>query len=336
MLARRLRKVPYDPIMASTVSVVIPVRNDADALANAVSSVLMQQPDVVAEIVVVVGPSVDGSEAVAAQLQTEIDRLIVVENPSGKTPQALNLGIDHSTGDVVVRVDARSTLPLDYVANALESLDATGAGNVGAMQIPVGDAPTQRAIAAAMLSLAGSGGVSYRTGVKLRRVDTAYLGAFRRDALEDVGGFDITFVRNQDAELNARLNRAGHHVWLDPRLRVDYRPRPSLRHLASQYWQYGWWRQRSIRKHRSAALRQALVPIMVLAMFGSVIALAMGFLWALAVPVLYLVLLAGAAIFARGLTIVERPMVIAALVVMHFCWGSGFIASFFRSLALRK
>lgn len=322
--------MPYAQGMQSRISVVIPMRNDAPAVRHAVTSVLNQQPDVVEEILIVVGPSSDGSEAVAAELEAEIDRVRVLANPSGKTPQAMNLGVANSVGDVVVRVDARSSLPTDYVANAVESLEATGAGNVGAVQVPVGDEPTQRAIAAAMASLVGSGGVRYRRGTKLAQVDTAYLGVFRRDAFDAVGGFDPTFDRNQDAELNMRLNQSGYPVWLDPRLRVEYRPRASLRALASQYWQYGWWRQKTVRKNHSTALRQIVVPVMVVAIVASLIAALAGWPIALLVPAGYLGLLVVAAIAADGLSLRERVTMIGGLITMHFCWGTAFLVSIVR------
>jgi len=321
--------------MQRRVSVVLPVRNDADALPQAVRSIAEQQVADIDEILVVVAPSTDRSHQVATELAASDTRIHVLGNPSGRTAEALNLGIARATGDIVVRVDARSLLPVDYVANALESLDVTGAGNVGAVQVPVGDTPAQRAIAAAMSSRIGSGGAKYRHGTELAQVDTAYLGAFRRDALDDVGGYDTQFVRNQDAELNTRLNQAGHQVWLDPRLRVEYRPRASLRALASQYWQYGWWRQRTVRKHRLAAVRQLIVPAMVAATALSAVTVALGFVWAALVPGVYLVTIGIAVVVAEGLTVRERAVMAAALVVMHFSWGTAFMASAAHGLLWR-
>ena len=314
--------------MGELVSVVIPVRNDAPAVPNAVASVLAQQADELVEIVLAVGPSDDGSWDVASELAAETELVRVIENPSGRTPEALNRAIAASRGDIVVRVDARSVLPANYLAYALETLRETNAGNVGSVQVPVGDTPTQRAIAAAMRSRIGSGGAAYRHAGQRRRVGTAYLGAFRRAALDAVGGYDESFERNQDAELNTRLNAAGHEVWLDPRLRVDYRPRASLRRLASQYWQYGWWRQRTLRKHPGTAEpRQYAVPAAVLGLVGSGVVAIVGPTWALAPIGGYSLALAGAAATADDLTAAERVTMIAALATMHFCWGAGFLAS---------
>jgi len=304
----------------------MPARNDAQALPIAVRCCLQQQPAGVDEIVIAAGPSHDGTETLARQLANEYAAVRVVDNPTGKTPAGLNLAIQASTGDVVVRVDARSKLPVDYVANALETMLDTGAANVGAVQRPVGDTPTQRSIAAAMRSWFGSGGPAYRSGTTRRKVDTAYLGVFNRDALLEVGGFDEGFIRNQDAELNQRLKRAGHEIWLDPRLVVDYRPRASLRTLASQYWQYGWWRRRTSLRHRgSLRLRQLLPPVFVAGLVMATVA-SLWQPWSLVVPVGYLLSTLAIGLTASGLSVGERIGMAAALVTMHFSWAAGFIS----------
>lgn len=311
-----------------SIGVIIPARNDAAGLPKAVASVLTQQDADLASIVVAVGPSIDDTMTIARGLVEKDQRIRVIENPSGRTPEALNLAIDASTTDVIVRVDARSELPPGYVAMALQTMHETGAGNVGAIQRPVGDTVTQRAIASAMRSPLGSGGADYRSSSQRKQVDTAYLGVFRRDALCEVGGYDESFVRNQDAELNLRLAAAGHAVWLDPRLVVEYRPRPSLRALAAQYWQYGWWRQRTARKHPgSLRLRQLAAPVVVVGASSLVVlAASTTALWLMPVGVYAgALIVAGLSASSGGLR--ERLTMSAALATMHLSWGAGFLAS---------
>jgi len=312
-----------------TVSVVIPARNDGAALGTAVESVRAQQGVAISEIAIAVGPSTDDTKAEAHRLAAADPGILVLDNPTGSTPAGLNIAIANTTGDVVVRVDARSQLPPDYIHHALETMNATGAANVGAIQEATGRTPTERAIAAAMHSKLGSGGARYRHGGDLREAETAYLGVFRRKTLEDVGGFDESFIRNQDSELNIRLRNAGHTVWLDPRMVVEYRPRPSVRALASQYWQYGWWRAITLRRHPgSMKLRQAAVPVAVLALVASlVVGLAIQ-PWFLVIPAAYLgSLVVAAASEPQALNLREKATMAAALATMHVMWGTALIAS---------
>ena len=119
-------------------------------------------------------------------------------------------------------------------------------------------------------------------------VDTVYLGVFRRSAVEAVGGFDERLTRNQDYELNIRLREAGGTVWFDPELWVSYRPRGTVRKLASQYFQYGQWKRAVLRLHPdSLKVRQAAPVIVTLAVVGGCVG-ALWSPWLLAVPAGYL------------------------------------------------
>lgn len=207
--------------------------------------------------------------------------VIVVDNPAGGTSAGLNAAIAAATGDIIVRLDAHARLPRTYVAVACATLDETKAANVGGRQVPVASSGFARAVAAAMRSPFGAGGAAYRTGSTPGPVDTVYLGVYRREALEQVGGFDERFVRNQDAELNVRLAAAGLTVWFDPRLEVAYEPRDSLAGLARQYFEYGRWRRATARTHRgSLRARQMAAPTVVVGlMVAAAASIAFGAPW---------------------------------------------------------
>lgn len=304
---------------------VIPARNDGAALAAAVGSV-RDQTAPVDSIVIAVGPSTDDTHQVAQELEDAYPEVRTVSNPTGLTAAGLNLAIEATTADVVVRVDARSVLPNRYIEHALETLRETGAANVGAIQHPVGRTSTERAIAAAMTSRLGTGGAAYRHGGQRREVDTAYLGAFTTDALRQVGGYDERFIRNQDAELNARLRSAGHAVWLDPRLVVEYRPRSSVSALAKQYWQYGRWRRETIRSHPdSLRLRQVVVPLLVIGLLLClVLALLLSPAFLLPIGAYLVMVVVGGFVDGCG-SVGSRLKTASALVAMHLSWGTSFL-----------
>lgn len=306
------------------VSVVVPARNAAATLPVAVESALSQRCPWPLEVVVAVGPSEDDTRVVADRLAAD-DRVRVVDNPDGTTPAALNRAIGASHGEVVVRLDAHAVLPDGYVATAVRALDQTGAGNVGGRQVPTADAGFARAVAAAMGSLLGSGGATYRSGTRPGPVDTVYLGVFRRQALDEVGGFDEHLVRNQDYELNHRLRTAGWEVWFEPTLAVTYRPRGSLRALASQYHDYGRFKRHVVRMHPSSVRARQLAPVL---MVGGVVAslgvgAVAGWWWlpALAVAGYVALLLVGGALADLSRTV----PVAGALATMHWAWAIGFL-----------
>ena len=238
----------------------MPIRNEAEHLPAAVAAVRSQEYPGAMRIFLGVGPSTDGTEAVAESLAG--DDLVVVPNPSGTTPAGLNVAIQAGSAPVVVRVDGHSELSPGYVRRAVETMRSTGAVNVGGRQVPVPTTPFEEAVAAATTSWLGTGGASYRVGGEPGPVDTVFLGVFDRAAIEAVGLFDERLIRNQDYELNIRLRQAGGTVWFDPELWVGYRPRGSWTALAKQYYEYGFWKAEVLRMHpESLRLRQFLPPM---------------------------------------------------------------------------
>ncbi|HVM18726.1 MAG TPA: glycosyltransferase family 2 protein [Egibacteraceae bacterium] len=308
------------------VAVVIPLRDSARDLGRCLEAVLSQDYPGTIEVVCAVGPSRDDTAAIAGAWAGRDDRVTVVANPAGTTPAALNVAIGASTAPVVARVDGHAVLPPGYLRRAVETLQATGADNVGGVQDAQGETPFEVAVAAAMTSRFGVGNAAFHYGGEPGPTDTVYLGVFRRSALQRVGGFDETLIRNQDYELNWRIRDTGGVVWFDPQLRVRYRPRSDLRGLASQYFQYGQWKREVLRRHpRSVRLRQLAPPAAVVANTAGFV-LGVGHRrWWLAAPALY----AGAATAAAALagrgdrpTAVRLPLVFA---VMHHAWGAGFL-----------
>jgi glycosyltransferase involved in cell wall biosynthesis len=296
-----------------TVSVIIPARDAVESLPLALKAVARQSyPNV--EVVVAAA-----DEATANVARAE--DVTVVDNPTGTTPAGLNLALAASSGEVIVRCDARSILPPDYVSKAVATLQRTGAANVGGMQVPVGNSAWETAIARAMSSPWGSGDARYRVGGEEGTAETVYLGVFRRTAVDAVGGFDETFVRTQDYELNHRLIESGETVWFDPELKVGYRPRRSLGELARQYFDYGRAKRQFSRKHRgSLRPRQLAAPLLVVALAISLVA---SIWWpiTLVAPILYILASIAVSVNADG----GLWRVTAALVTMHISWGVGFL-----------
>ena len=308
-----------------SLSVMIPALNAGSVIDRCLDAVLVQEVDLEFDVVVSVGPSNDDTaERVDARAAVD-PRVRRIDNPTGATPAALNLAIQSTSGDLVVRVDAQAELPPGYLQRILDTAAETGAANVGGIQRAVGDDPWSRAIAAAMRSRFGVGPAQFRSGSHQGPTDTVYLGGFRRMALDTVGGYDESLIRNQDYELNYRLRKAGFVVWLDPELVVEYTPRGSLTSLWSQYRQYGKWKRIVIsRSPRSLRLRQMAAPALVLGLILSAVLGVLGSPLGVVLPAVYLAAVAYFALRPRG---APRRRVAAAFITMHLAWGFGFLFS---------
>ena len=279
------------------------------------------------EIILALGPSVDQTEKIAQELRAKDPRVILVDNPTGRTAAGLNLAIAQSKYPIIVRVDGHAEIPRNYITLAVEILGKTGAVNVGGVMGAEGVTPFERAVACAMRSPFGVGSSNFHTGGSAGPVDTVYLGCFSRAALLAVGGFDERFTRAQDWELNYRLRAAGGIVYFDPRLHVTYRPRPTLAALAKQYFEYGRWRRVVTRHHQGTVNLRYLAPP--IALLGILFSLGLGTFLAplFFIPAgIYLTFLIAASV-AIGRGIYERIRLPVILMTMHMSWGAGFLTS---------
>ena len=309
-----------------SISVILPVLNEEAHLNDAVHSILSQDYQGKIEVILAVGPSRDRTQEIAQSISDRDSRVVLVDNPTGRTAAGLNLALNKSQNPVVVRVDGHAQIPNDYLRLIVQILNETGAVNVGGVMAAVGTTSFERAVAGAMRSPLGVGASRFHTGGKAGVVDTVYLGAFRREALVAIGGFDERFTRAQDWELNFRLRGKGGIVYFDPRLHVTYRPRSTVTALAKQYFEYGRWRRVVSRRHSGTINYRYLAPPFALIGFlSSVIA---GFflpiLFFPAAIYLLFLLLASARIAS---SIREYFLLLAVIPTMHFAWGAGFISS---------
>jgi hypothetical protein len=316
-----------------SVSVIMPVLNEAKSLAESVAEILAQEYRGDVELVLALGPSKDGTDHIAQELAASDPRIRLVRNPTGKTPAGLNLAVHASSHDVVARVDGHGLLLPGYLERAVLLLETTGAANVGGLMLAVGVTGFEQAVARAYSSPVGLGGGSFHLGGVEGPAESVYLGVFRRDVLERLGGFDEHFHRAQDWELNHRIRQAGELVWFSPELGVTYRPRSSWPELVRQFYATGRWRREVIRQYPDTASPRYLAPPTVTcAIMVGVAAGVVGSLgglpllaWGWLAPVAYTGgVLAASVLEGRDMSWPARAWLPAVLATIHLSWGAGF------------
>jgi glycosyltransferase involved in cell wall biosynthesis len=244
------------------ISVMVPCRNEEKHIEKFIATLIDQDyARENMEVFFIDGLSTDNTRNIIERYSRGHPFIRVLSNPRRIVPAAMNIGIRQAKGDVIIRMDAHTTYPRDYLSKCVAFLDKTRADNVGGPIISLSDTFWGNAIAAGMSSIFGVGNSRFRLGGFEGYVDTVPFGAYRRDVFDAIGLFDEELVRNQDDELNYRLIKSGGKIYMSPEITSCYTPRDSLRKLWLQYYEYGYWKVRVIQKHKVPASWRHLVPV---------------------------------------------------------------------------
>jgi succinoglycan biosynthesis protein ExoA len=255
------------------VSVLVPVLNEERYVEEAVAAMRAQRFDGGVEFLFVDGRSQDRTREILEALAAQDERIVVLDNPARRTPNALNIGLAAARGSIVVRMDAHTLYPPDYLQLGTQRLARGDVAWVSGPQVAVGRGPWSSRIALALTSPLGTGGATFRRAQRDVDVDSGFTGLWRRDTLERHRGWDEGWPINQDAELAARIRAEGGRIVCIPELAAEYVPRDSLRAFARQYWRYGQYRVKTARRHPASMRRShVLAPGLVLAAAGALIA----------------------------------------------------------------
>ena len=314
-------QVPGDEL----VTVVIPARNEEQAIRACVASIQAQTHRNL-QIIVVDGDSEDATASVVKEIAETDPRVELIVNPQRVIPVSLNMAVQETRAQWLVRVDAHATVPPDYVERALGHLVTGRWGGVGGRKDGVGRTAAGRAVAAAMGSRFGVGGSTYHHGTEQRTVEHIPFGAYPVAVIRELGGWDEQLRVNQDFEFDYRVRQAGHELLFDPQLRIDWESRQSVRALFDQYRRYGHGKVRVARKHpASLRVRHLTAPALVATVATAAVVGVRrpGRAAAILAPYVAALGLASART-ARDLDRDARYWVAPAFLAMHVGWGLGF------------
>jgi glycosyltransferase involved in cell wall biosynthesis len=325
--------------MPPFVSIIVPCYNEESTIRHLLDSVFAQTyPRAQMELIISDGMSTDGTREAIAAFQKDHAGLAVrvVENSARTIPSGLNQAIRESRGAIIVRLDAHSMPIPEYVERCVSAHEANQGDNVGGVWEIRPGAGTRiaEAISLAAAHPLGVGDAMYRLNASAGAVDTVPFGSFRRSLIDRIGMFDETLLANEDYEFNTRVRESGGTVWLDPAIRSVYFSRSTLGRLAIQYWRYGFWKLKMLRRYpHTLRWRQALPPLFVLSLIVFIVLSLFiepaRYILAAQLILYFLVLgLAGLKLAIekrKGFIFTGLPLAIA---FMHMAWGAGFLWSF--------
>jgi succinoglycan biosynthesis protein ExoA len=312
-----------DRVVADTIDAVMVVRDEPSTRLRRAIASLAAQEGVSGIRLVIAATDSEHSRLRTLRPHGAVSAIVLVDNPSGARSAGLNRAVAACRGLVVVRVDARSTLPADYVVRCVGRLaEHPEIGVVGGVQWPVAarsDARS-RGIARALRNPWMLGRAAYRQPDREGRVDTVYLGVFRRKELMAFGGYDERLAANEDFELCTRYRDDDRDVWLEAGAAIGYEPRDTWRSLFAQYEAFGaakvrFWRVTG----RRPSQRQ------VAAIAAAAAGLAAG-LWSVRRPARAVGMAAAACVGIATVDHLADPTERDAMVRFHSCAAYGAIA----------
>lgn len=254
--------------LETSVVIVIPTLNEADYICDVIRTLSSHSKDGVSDhypIWVVDGGSVDATVGKVERLNFK--HVSIMHNPAKTQAQAVNLAarlaLDTRQIETLFLIDAHARYPANFVPTILATMKITGAASVVVPMQTIGGSKIQDAGAILFGAWLGNGGAPHRTAKFRGYVKHGHHAAIKLAAFAQVGGYDIAYQGNQDAELDIRLANAGYRIFLENKVCMQYIPRRTLAATAKQFGRNGRGRIRTAIKHQQRlALRQILPAVL--------------------------------------------------------------------------
>ena len=322
--------------MLPFVSLIIPTLNEGKYLEQTITSLLSNDyPDSKLEILIIDGLSTDNTLVIAKEFANKFANIRLISNPKIYQSAALNIGIKESKGDFIIRADAHAIYDKNYITSVIDLLQKNVYQNVGPVQISIGNTLIEKAIAKAMNSKIGMGNAKYRLDKReVFEVKSVWLGAWKKETLIKINGFDENLPISEDFDLNYRLRKSGGKIAASNSIKAMYIVRKSLSGLFKQFYKYGFWKMKFLMIYPNEfQLRWLVPPTLVCLLFFSIV-LSQFILWTVFLPIVYLFTLFLIIFYfmIKVNSLKDLPSCIILYLVfpiIHISWGIGFLYGFF-------
>lgn len=172
----------------------------------------------------------------------EFDKVIVLDNPKKTLPCGWNVALEQATGEAIIRVDAHSTFPDNFIEeNAREILNGEDIVGGHRISITADETQWQKTLLNAEQSLFGSGIAKYRRTDKREYVNTLAHAMYRKKVFDNVGKYNEKLARTEDNEMHYRMKQAGYKFLLSPNIISYHHARNTLKGMIKQKYGNGKW-----------------------------------------------------------------------------------------------
>ena len=198
------------------------------------------------EVILVDSTSTDNTKNKMIQFKKnnteQYNRILVLDNPKKTLPCGWNVALKEAKGEAILRVDAHSTFPNNFVEENVNEIK-NGENIVGGRCISITKNNTkwEKTLLLAEESIFGCGIADFRRKNERKYVSTLAFAMYRKKVFDEVGKYNEELARTEDNEMHYRMKKAGYKFLLSPNI-ITYRyARSSLLDMVKQKYNNGKW-----------------------------------------------------------------------------------------------
>ena len=325
------------------VSIIITARNEEKYLPMLFEDILNQTfPLQNIEVVLMDSNSTDNTRLVMEEFKknNEILSVQIVTNERQIQAAGFNEGVKHATGDVVLKIDAHSRIPADFVQKNVDEILA-GAYVCGGNRPTVVDSADDfsKTLHIVEESALGSSIANYRKSDVKRKVNSIFHGMYRKEVFDKVGLADERLLRTEDNEFHYRVRKAGYDIIFNPEIESYQYIRPTFTKMIQQKFANGYWIGLTSHVCRDCLSLFHFGPgVFVATLLVLMMLTLVSFVPLLTVVFLYLLAVLGLSIFEISKqkfnpTLLLIPFIMIAI---HFAYGVGTIKGWIFGFEFKK
>ena len=220
--------------------------NEEKAIKSLFSDIKAQDyPHEKMEVILVNAMSTDKTRELMekfAEENKDFKRVCVLDNQKKIQAAGWNVAIKASAGDIIMRIDAHTMIPSDFVSKNVECIiggeDISGGPRPN---IAEDDTPWRHTLLLAESSMFGSSIAPFRQGHNKSYVKSVFHGAYKKEVFQKAGLFNENLGRTEDNEMHYRIRKAGYKICYDPSIISYQHTRNTWRGMIKQKFGNGYW-----------------------------------------------------------------------------------------------
>ncbi|HEV2312700.1 TPA: glycosyltransferase family 2 protein, partial [Streptococcus pneumoniae] len=240
------RVVVTQNVESLLVSIVISAYNEEKYLPGLIEDLKNQTyPKENIEILFINAMSTDGTTAIIQQFikeDTEFNSIRLYNNPKKNQASGFNLGVKHSVGDLILKIDAHSKVTETFVMNNVAIIQQ-GEFVCGGPRptIVEGKGKWAETLHLVEENMFGSSIANYRNSSEDRYVSSIFHGMYKREVFQKVGLVNEQLGRTEDNDIHYRIREHGYKIRYSPSILSYQYIRPTFKKMLYQKYSNGLW-----------------------------------------------------------------------------------------------